>query len=329
MFSTLFIPVCLVGLATAFTPLGFEPSSTRDLVVAFGSVSAVNGVNVDKASTNEAPQVGTSAKLNGTYTLMMVDADIPPKEAGGPTSELLHWMQPGLVSATSQSTIAGMQVFALENPKNVSALASYLPPNPPNKAPTSHRYIQLLLDTTGLDSTNNLTTLMKEAASRGNFDAVGVLKANGLTVLMGNSFNVTNAEALAADGLNKSSNSTGAGSARASGEAKGIPGAAAGAATFTSGALSNATAALNSARPQLTATPIAAAPINSATLTLDVLISTGRAQATGQAQATGTGAVEMPSGGSNFTAKASKNGSGDTNFLLASLGVAVIATFVL
>jgi phosphatidylethanolamine-binding protein len=121
---------------------------------------------------------------------MMVDPDIPPATAGGPTSELLHWMQPGLVSANNVTFIAGVQMFELINPSNVSAFATYIQPSPPNKAPNTHRYTQMLLNTTGNSSA--LSTLSKFAATRTNFSAVNVVQAAGLTVLFGNSFNVTN-----------------------------------------------------------------------------------------------------------------------------------------
>jgi hypothetical protein len=117
----------------------------------------------------------------------MVDPDVP---TGASTSELLHWMQPGLVSASNSTFIAGVQMFELINPNKVSAFATYIQPSPPNKAPNTHRYTQLLLNTTGNSSV--LSTLSKFAATRTNFSAVNVVKAAGLTVLAGNSFNVTN-----------------------------------------------------------------------------------------------------------------------------------------
>lgn len=120
---------------------------------------------------------------------MMVDPDIPPATAGGATSELLHWMQPGLVSANTTTTIGGMKVYELINPTNTSAIASYIGPAPPNKSPTTHRYTQLLLNTTG--NSTALSTLTKAGATRSNFSAVDVVKNAGLTVLFGNSFNVS------------------------------------------------------------------------------------------------------------------------------------------
>jgi hypothetical protein len=119
---------------------------------------------------------------------MMVDPDIPP--SAGSTNELLHWMQAGLTSANTATTIGGVKVFELVNTANESALASYIQPSPPNKAPLSHRYTQMLLNTTGNSSV--LATLQSFAKTRGNFSATNVVKAAGITVLAGNSFNVTN-----------------------------------------------------------------------------------------------------------------------------------------
>lgn len=199
------IPIALAGAVTAFTPAGFQPASTANLTVAFGNTLAINGVDLPKAGTQcvfrpvnmpntlldtqTAPTIGTAERLTGTYVIMMVDPDIPSNTAGGPTTELLHWMQGGLVSANSSSKVAGVTVFELVNPSNTTAFASYIGPSPPNKSPTSHRYTQLLMRTDGNNSV--LTTLAKFGMTRSNFSAVNVVKSSGLTVLSGNSFNVT------------------------------------------------------------------------------------------------------------------------------------------
>jgi hypothetical protein len=49
MFFSSLIAVALAGVATAFTPPGFEPASSNNLTVAFGNVLAVNGVDIPKA----------------------------------------------------------------------------------------------------------------------------------------------------------------------------------------------------------------------------------------------------------------------------------------
>ncbi|RDW89112.1 hypothetical protein BP6252_01144 [Coleophoma cylindrospora] len=342
MFSTSLITVCLAGAATAFTPPGFQPSSTNDLAVAFNNMAAMNGVNLPQAATVNPPTIGTSMKLAGTYTLLMVDADIPPAQAGGPTTELLHWMQTDMVSASEQTTIGGMKVYEMTVPTNVSALASYIAPNPPNKAPTSHRYIQMLLNTTDLSASMNLTTLMKEAASRGNFNAEQLVKANGLTVLMGNSFNVTNAAALSRRAIFAMNNSTGEeGAASASGVAgatgatgttkagaeptsasKAAPGGTGQTGTLTldallstaaPGAAGNATARATAPTTEAPAPTKATGPINSATLTFDVLISTGGNQ--------------KPTAGARSSNGA--GGSPDAAPWLAITGAVVAAIFVM
>ena len=175
---------------------------------------------------------------------MMVDPDIPPQTAGGPTVELLHWMQAGLVSANTTTTIGGVKVFELINPGNTSALASYIQPSPSNKAPLSHRYTQMLLNTTGNSSV--LSTLSKFAATRQNFSAVNVVNSAGLTVLAGNSFNVTAATNTTAGGAaNATSASTNtltrtstlAGGASATATGKGNATTTAGAPKSTGGAV--------------------------------------------------------------------------------------------
>jgi hypothetical protein len=143
---------------------------------------------------------------------MMVDPDIPPATAGGPTTELLHWMQSGLVSANTTTTIGGVKVFELINPSNTKALASYVGPSPPNVSPQTHRYTQLLLETsgasngTGLNSTglaagNSTVSLAQFAMSRANFSAANVVAKAGLTVLAGNSFDVTASSSTTGIGL--------------------------------------------------------------------------------------------------------------------------------
>jgi len=205
MLSVFVLAVGLSGAVKAFTPAGFQPASAANLTVAFGNTLAVNGVDLPKAGTQlvftrvnipnifpdtqTAPTIGTAERLTGTYAIMMVDPDIPPNTAGGPTTELLHWMQGGLVSANSSSKVAGVTVFELVNPSNTTAFASYIGPSPPNKSSTSHRYTQLLMRTDGNSSA--LTTLAKFGMTRSNFSAVNVVKSSGLTVLSRNSFNVT------------------------------------------------------------------------------------------------------------------------------------------
>lgn len=145
---------------------------------------------------------------------MMVDPDIPPANAGGATSELLHWMQSGLVSANTTTTIGGQKVFALINPTNTTPIASYIGPSPPNKSPTTHRYTQMLLNTTGNSSA--LASLTKAGATRGNFSATNVVKNAGLNVLFGNSFDVSATNTTASSGGIGSNSTSSSGGTKAS-----------------------------------------------------------------------------------------------------------------
>ncbi|QSZ37779.1 hypothetical protein DSL72_008878 [Monilinia vaccinii-corymbosi] len=135
--------VALAGRASAFTPPGFEPASNKNLTVAYASKLAINGIQVLRADAANAPILGTTTRMKGTYTVMMVDPDVPSSKAGGNTTEFLHWMQSDLTSANETITIDGQKFYELINGKNTSAFAKYLPPNPPNIAPTTHRYTQL------------------------------------------------------------------------------------------------------------------------------------------------------------------------------------------
>lgn len=112
----------------------------------------------------------------------MVDYDIP----GG--TRLLHWMQPGLVSSTTVQARAGVQVHVLTNTS--APYAPYLAPNPPARAPLSHRYVQLLLNVTNNPNAN--TILQQNSANRSSYDPEAVVRAAGVTVVAGNWFNVTN-----------------------------------------------------------------------------------------------------------------------------------------
>ncbi|KAF5871056.1 putative phosphatidylethanolamine-binding protein pebp protein [Botrytis fragariae] len=183
------LTLALAGGASAFTPPGFEPSSTNDLTVAYGSKLATNGIQMLRADTASAPVLGTTIKMSGTYAVMMVDPDIPPATTGGDTSQFLHWMQADLTSSNITTTIGGQKIYELINVKNTSAFATYLQPNPPNIAPTTHRYTQLLFNTT--DMNMSLVSLQMAGKTRGSFNAANVVKSANLKVLMGNSFDVS------------------------------------------------------------------------------------------------------------------------------------------
>lgn len=126
----------------------------------------------------------------------MVDLDIP---VDTDPHTLLHWMQTDLTPATTATTLTAgdgttASVFELENTKNTPALADYLAPAPPAKNPLSHRYVQLLVDTSGLGA-RGLEVLKNATSERLGFDVTAALAAAGLSdrnVVAANSYNVTN-----------------------------------------------------------------------------------------------------------------------------------------
>ncbi|KAK4042918.1 CEN-like protein 1 [Parachaetomium inaequale] len=205
----------LVAAATvlARTPAGFTPSSETDLVVEYNGFAPLNGVVVSRSVTTSQPRIGTRARLNGTsYAVMMIDLDIPTNNPPE-TNTLLHWMQTGLTPATAPTTLnttAGtISAFLLEPRSSSSnsttgaaaaaaavaeAIRPYSGPNPPARVPLSHRYTQILVDTSGLTA-QGVEALRGAAATIRGFDAGTALAAAGLEgrVVAGNSYNVTNA----------------------------------------------------------------------------------------------------------------------------------------
>lgn len=125
----------------------------------------------------------------------MVDLDAPSDQS---PNTFLHWMQTGLTPATTASTISvsngSTRAFTLSNAKNTSAIVAYTPPAPPAQNPLSHRYTQILVDTSSMSSAG-LSVLQSAAEMRVGFDTDSVLQAAGLgnNAVAGNSFSVTNA----------------------------------------------------------------------------------------------------------------------------------------
>lgn len=126
----------------------------------------------------------------------MIDLDIPTNSTSV-TDTLLHWMQTDLTPATTPTqlnmTSGSQAVFLLKNAANTPALAPYFGPSPPARTPLSHRYTQILVDTSGV-STQATGALQGAAANRRGFQAQAVLKQAGLEnkVVAGNFFIVTN-----------------------------------------------------------------------------------------------------------------------------------------
>jgi phosphatidylethanolamine-binding protein (PEBP) family uncharacterized protein len=152
--------------------------------------------NVRRLVTATQPRVGTTSRLTGTsYAVIMIDLDIPTNTSK--TNTLLHWMQTGLTPATSATmlnTTSGQNmVFLLQNSTKTAPAAPYIAPGPPAQNPLSHRYTQILIDTSGL-TTQSTSALETAAKTRLGFEAMTVLMQAGLDskVVAGNSFNVTN-----------------------------------------------------------------------------------------------------------------------------------------
>ncbi|KAK4251121.1 phosphatidylethanolamine-binding protein [Corynascus novoguineensis] len=231
---------CLAALVAATTvlaktPAGFTPSSETDLIVEFNGFVPLNGVDISKSVTTSQPRIGTLSRLNGTsYAVMMVDLDIPTN-APPETDTLLHWMQIGLVPSptpTQLNTTSGpIRVFLLETPPSspidgtiggaelkAEAIVPYFGPNPPARVPLSHRYTQILVDTSALTETGTAALRRAAETSMRGFNTSAALAAAGLdearAVVAGNSFNVTNPGPAAAN------NATG-GSGGSGGESQG------------------------------------------------------------------------------------------------------------
>lgn len=146
----------------------------------------------------------------------MVDLDIPSDQS---PHTFLHWMQTGLTPVIAASTVSASngstQAFTLSNAKNTSAIVAYTPPAPPAQNPLSHRYTQILVDTSSMTSAG-LSALQSAAQTRVGFDTNSVLQAAGLSsnVVAGNSFNVTNPGQTFASASFGNSSSTGFGDAQ-------------------------------------------------------------------------------------------------------------------
>ncbi|KAI4867699.1 PEBP-like protein [Hypoxylon rubiginosum] len=213
MYKSLLI---LAGISAtlAVTPEGFEPAASSTLLVSFGSVSAESGNVLAKDATQTAPSIGTESQLTGSsFAVLMIDLDIPTNSPPA-TNTLLHWMQTGLTQSTTATPLGSTNAFLFQNSSGQTAFAEYLGPAPPARIPLSHRYTQIVVDTS--DATEaSLSVLQSAAASRMGFNALAVLTQAGLEskVLAGNFFNVTNPGPVASTtGSANSSNSTSGGS---------------------------------------------------------------------------------------------------------------------
>ncbi|KAI1414328.1 PEBP-like protein [Hypoxylon sp. FL1857] len=235
MLSKSFLILVGASAALAGTPKGFEPGSESTLIVSYGTVAANDGNVVEKAAVQTAPSIGTESKVDGTsFAVLMIDLDIPTNNPPS-TNTLLHWMQTGLTQSTTATTIntttGSTNAFLFQKSSGQAAFAEYIGPSPPARIPLSHRYTQILVDTS--DATDdNLGVLQQAAASRQGFNALNVLTQAGLAdkVLAGNFFNVTNpgpaASANSANSTTSSGGSQGTGSVTAPTQTPFVPAAA-------------------------------------------------------------------------------------------------------
>ncbi|KAI1108636.1 phosphatidylethanolamine-binding protein [Nemania sp. NC0429] len=187
--------------ALAATPPGFAPGSQTGLLVTYGNVAALDGAVVAKDITQVAPKIATKTKLDGTsFAILMIDLDIPT-DSPPQTNTLLHWAQTGLTQNDE---------FVLSAPDGEAAFAAYIGPAPPARIPLSHRYTEIIIDTSDA-SEEGLDALKAASLNRLGFNAQSVLAAAGLTdkVVAGNFFNVTNPGPLTGS---PTSNSTSGGS---------------------------------------------------------------------------------------------------------------------
>ncbi|KAI0135263.1 PEBP-like protein [Daldinia grandis] len=206
----------------ASTPKGFEPGTTSALLVSFGDVAAADGNVLAQAATQKAPTIGTQSKVEGTsFAVLMIDLDIPT-DSPPDTLTLLHWMQTGLTQSTAATPVNGStgstDAFVFENSQGQAAFAEYLGPAPPARIPLSHRYTQILVDTSSATEAN-LNILKDAAANRIGFDTLSILTQAGLAdkVLAGNFFNVTNPGPVTPSGSKNSTTGNGSGSGGSAG----------------------------------------------------------------------------------------------------------------
>jgi phosphatidylethanolamine-binding protein len=107
----------------------------------------------------------------------MVDPDAPTPQ--NPTSsQILHWMQPGLTFSKKTQIQDSMAINALS--ANVTAIAPYLSPNPPQGS-SPHRYIQMLYkQPSNFTTPAALKNVATNASGRTKFNVAAFAKAQGL-----------------------------------------------------------------------------------------------------------------------------------------------------
>ncbi|CAK7202326.1 hypothetical protein SEUCBS139899_005048 [Sporothrix eucalyptigena] len=230
MVSTITFLAVAASVVSASTPPGFQPAVRTQLVVDYGN-TLINGQVVAKNLVTNQPTIGVEQRLSGnSFTVIMIDMDIPADNAGH-TTTLLHWMQMGLSVSQQASRVgrfadasdpnaasapsadstaptgltdpttagassdAAETAFLLRNTTGLAPAAAYISPNPPARLPLSHTYAQFLIDTTGLTQQSNaMQVLMNASQTRQGFNIQQVLQQAGLSnkIVAANFFNVTN-----------------------------------------------------------------------------------------------------------------------------------------
>ncbi len=121
-------------------------------------------------------------------------------------------MQMGLTQSPTSTKMGDQSVFMFMNMSNTPPAAAYIGPSPPARIPLSHRYTQILVDTSGFQ-TEGTNALLTAAMTRQGFNVEEVLSQVGLQgkVVAGNFFNVTNPGPVNDTGISSTpSNPTGA-----------------------------------------------------------------------------------------------------------------------
>ncbi|RMZ67296.1 hypothetical protein GMOD_00001202 [Pyrenophora seminiperda CCB06] len=112
----------------------------------FSTLVASGGVGIlaeATTGTGLAVRVGTEERLPGSYTLL-----ISGNGTCDPSSSSLCLMQPGLVSSSQQTMLAGKMVYELLDPSNPSSQALSVKEMPADNLPLLDGSTQLLLNTT-------------------------------------------------------------------------------------------------------------------------------------------------------------------------------------
>ncbi|KAL0941517.1 uncharacterized protein CTRU02_204280 [Colletotrichum truncatum] len=185
------------AIVFAATPPGFRPSTDKSLAVAYGNISALNGVDLPQALTRNEPIFGTTEPLVGTsFTIIMVDIDIPTENPPA-TDTYLHWFRTGFVQDSSPTLLSlnnGSAYSIYQFRSNHGDQAHYVSPAPPAKTPLRHRYVEILVDTSNISG--EAATIMGGVASlnRKGVNVEGILTQAGLIdkVVAGNWFTITN-----------------------------------------------------------------------------------------------------------------------------------------